>query len=292
MSASASNIKVRPNYFYALISVTLVLFLAGGFGSMIIQSQQLVRLFKEKVMIVVEIKNGSEENEVKELQSKISNLDYVKSKSVSFTSKEAAAKLMQEDFGTEVDLSQYNLGNPLYDIITFHVNADYMNPSGLERIANNLEQYEIVSDVNYEEGLAGSISGHWNKMGWVGLAISLILVLVAVFLIIYAIRQALYSDRFIIKNMHLVGATPSFISRPYIRMGMLGGVCSAIVAGVGLLFIRWWLMGQVPGLEHLFTLSVWGIIFALMLAFGIIITAGSTWLTVRNYLKSDINDLY
>ncbi len=287
-----SGMKVRPNYFYALISVTLVLFLAGVFGSMIIQSQQLVRLFKEKVMVVVEIKHGYEEPDIQALKKRIASLEYVKPNSVEFTSKEEAAKLMQEDFGSDVDLSQYNLGNPLYDIITFHVNADYMTTKGLRQIAENLTTDERVSDVNYEEGLAGSISGQWSKIGWIGLAISLILVLVAVFLIVYAIRQALYSDRFIIKNMHLVGATPRFISRPYIRRGILGGMLSALVAGIGLLLVRWWLIGQVDGIDALFTFSVWGTLFLLMLAFGIVITAGSTWFTVRNYLKSDVNELY
>ncbi len=290
--AGKTETKVKPNYFYALVSVTLVLFLAGVFGSMIIQSQQLVRLFKEKVMVVVEINNGHELVEIEKLKGKISELDYIKENSVEYTSKAEAAKLMQEDFGSEVDLSQYNLGNPLYDIITFHVNADYMTPEGLEKIAQRLKEDEMISDVNYEEGLAGNISGHWGRIGWIGLAISLILVLVAVFLIIYAIRQALYTDRFLIKNMHLVGATPKFISRPYLRTGILGGLLSAFVAGMGLLLVRWWLIGQVPGLDSLFTISVWALIFSLMLALGVVITAGSTWLTVRNYLKSDINELY
>ncbi len=290
--AGKSEIKIRPNYFYALISVTLVLFLAGVFGSIILQSQQLVRLFKEKVMIVVEIKNGYEGSETEGLKGEIAALEFVKENSVKYTSKAEAAELMQEDFGLEVDLTEYNLGNPLYDIITFHVGADYMTPEGLERIAEKIKSDERVSDVNYEERLAGSISGQWGRIGWIGLGISFILVLVAVFLIIYAIKQALHTDRFLIRNMHLVGATPSFISRPYIRMGIMGGLLSALVAGSGLMLVRWWLIGQVPGLDTLFTISVWMVVFVLMLAFGIVITAGSTWLTVRNYLKSDINELY
>lgn len=284
--------KIRPNYIYALISMTLVLFLAGVFGSIIMQSQQLVKLFKERVMIVVEIENGYPKSDIDDLQKMISAQEYVKPDSPEFTSKDEAAKMMQEDFGRAIDLNQFNLVNPLYDIITFHVKAEYMSTDGLDIIARTLEKDERVSDVSYEGTVAGTISGYWNRIGWIGLAVSLILVIVAVFLIIYAVRQALYTDRFLIKNMHLVGATPSFINRPYARRGVIGGLLSALGAGTGLLMLRWWLTSQIQGMDALFTFSNVGFIFAMMLTLGIVITAGSTWLTVRRYLKSDINELY
>lgn len=284
--------KIRPNYIYALISMTLVLFLAGVFGSIITQSQQLVKLFKERVMLVVELENGYPKTAIDDLETIIAAKDYVKKNSLEFVSKAEAAKIMQEDFGAEVDLSQFNLVNPLYDIFTFYVNAENMNMESLKKISESLEQDERISDVSYEGSVAGTISGYWNRIGWIGLAVSLILVIVAVFLIIYAVRQALYSDRFLIKNMHLVGATPSFINRPYARRGVLGGLLSALVAGGALMILRWWLITQIPGMEFLFTLSSFGFIFALMLALGVVVTAGSTWLTVRNFLKSDVNELY
>lgn len=284
--------KIRPNYIYALVSMTLVLFLAGVFGSIITQSQQLVKLFKERVMLVVELENGYPQTAIDDLEKIINAKDYVKENSLEFVSKAEAAKIMQEDFGAEVDLSQFNLVNPLYDIFTFYVKAEYMNVKSLEKISKSLEQDERVSDVSFEGSVAGTISGYWNRIGWIGLAVSLILVTVAVFLIIYAVRQALYSDRFLIKNMHLVGATPSFISRPYARRGVLGGLLSALVAGGALMIFRWWLIAQIPSMETLFTMSSFGFIFSLMVALGIVITAGSTWMTVRHFLKSDVNELY
>ncbi len=284
--------RIRPNYIYALISMTLVLFLAGVFGSIIMQSQQLVRLFKERVMLVVEIENGYPESDIRALEKTISAKEYVKENSVVFTSKDEAAKMMQEDFGTDVDLSEFNLINPLYDIITFHLKAEYMSLQSLENIEKVLEEDDRVGDVSYEGSVAGTISTYWSRIGWIGLAVSMILVLVAVFLIVYAIRQALYTDRFLIKNMHLVGATPAFISRPYARKGVIGGILSALAAGMALMVLRWWLIRQIPGMEDLFTMSGLLLIFVLMLAIGIVITAGSTWMTVRSYLKSDVNELY
>lgn len=274
--------------------MTLVLFLAGVFGTIVMESQQLVRLFKERVMIVVEIENGFPQSDINALQDKIAAQSYVKPNSVEFTSKDEAAKLMQEDFGTEVDLNQFNLVNPLYDIITFHVKAEQMSVEGLDVIAESLEKDQRVSDVSYEGNVAGTIDGYWSRVGWIGLAVSLILVLVAIFLIIYAVRQALYTDRFLIKNMHLVGATPSFINRPYARWGVIGGLLSALFAGGALMLLRWWILSQMPGvgMESLFAMSNLMFIFVLMLALGIVISAGSTWMTVRQYLKSDINELY
>lgn len=271
--------------------MTLVLFLAGVFGSMITQSQQLVKLFKEKVLIMVELENGYPKTAIDDLREVLDAKDYVKSNSLAFVSKETAVEIMQNDFGTD-DLSQFNLGNPLYDVFTFHVNAEYMDVDGLEKISASLKQDQRVSDVNYEGSMAITIPEYWQRISWIGLGVSLILIMVAIFLIVYAVRQALYTDRFLIKNMHLVGATPSFINRPYARRGVIGGLLSALVAGGLLMGLRWWLISQMPEIESLFTLSSLGVIFGLMLALGIVITAGSTWITVRNYLKSDINELY
>lgn len=284
--------KIKPNYIYALVSMTLVLFLAGVFGSMLIQSQHLVKFFKEQMILIAELENGYPKSELDSLQQIITAKDYVKPNSVTFISKEEAAKMMQKEFGEGEDFGQLGLVNPLYDVITFFVKADSMNIASLKNITHSLEQDPRINHIIYEENMAGNMSNYWDKIGWIGLAISLILVTVAVFLIIYAVRQALYADRFLIKNMHLVGATPSFITRPYARRGVIGGLLSAILACGGLLLVRSWIIGQVPEIEEHFPLSGLSIIFVLLLSMSIVITAGSTWFTVRQYLKSDVNELY
>jgi cell division transport system permease protein len=284
--------KIKSNYIYALISMTLVLFLAGVFGSMIIQSQQLVKFFKEQMVLIAELENGYTTSDLDSLQQTIAAKDYVKPNSIEFTSKEDAAKIMQKEFGGEEDFGQLGLVNPLYDVITFYVKADSMNVASLKSIAHSLKQDSMINHISYEENMASNMSSYWDKIGWIGLSISLILIIVAVFLIIYAVRQALYTDRFIIKNMHLVGATPSFITRPYTRKGVIGGLLSAVLACVGLLLVRSWIIGQVPEISEHFPISSLSIVFVLLLSLGIVITAGSAWFTVRQYLKSDVNELY
>jgi cell division transport system permease protein len=284
--------KIKPNYIYALIIMTLVLFLVGVFGSMIIQSQQLVKFFKEQIVLIAELENSYTASDLDSLQQTIAAKDYIKPNSIEFTSKEDAAIIMQKEFGGEEDFGQLGLVNPLYDIITFYVKADSMNVASLKSIAHSLEQDSMINHISYEENMAGNMSSYWDKIGWIGLAISLILIIVAIFLIIYAIRQALYTDRFIIKNMHLVGATPSFITRPYTRKGVIGGLLSAVLACVGLLLVRSWIIGLVPEISEHFPVSSLSIVFVLLLSLGIVITAGSAWFTVRQYLKSDVNELY
>jgi cell division transport system permease protein len=289
---SKVGIRIRPNYLYASVSMSLVLFLAGLFGSMILQSRQLARLFKEQVMVVAELEHDVDSLDVDTLMRDWGARSDIKPGSLEYTSKEVAADIIRDDFGEDVDLSQYNLGNPLYDIITFNLRAEFMTPKGLSRIGDELQEDERVAAVLYEEGLTDGISGYWGKLGLMGFVVSVILGVVAAFLIMYAVRQALYADRFLIKNMHLVGATPLFIGRPYLRDAVLGGVLSALLAGVGLLMLRIWLIGQLPGIEQLFTMSVWLKVLGMMLVFGMAITAGSAWLTIRQYLSGGINDLY
>lgn len=272
--------------------MTLVLFLAGVFGSMIIQSQQLVNFFKEQMVLIAELENGYSKSELDSLQKVIAVKDYIKPNSIEFISKEDATKIMEEEFGGEEDFGQLGLVNPLYDVITFYVKADSMNVVSLESIAQSLEASPMVNQIIYEKNMVGNISSYWDKIGWIGLAISLILVIVAIFLIVYAVRQALYTDRFLIKNMHLVGATPSFITRPYARKGVIGGLLSAVFACIGLLLIRAWIIRQIPEIGKHFSISNLSIIFIVLLLLGIVITAGSAWYTVRQYLKSDINELY
>ncbi|MGB1216290.1 MAG: cell division protein FtsX [Saprospiraceae bacterium] len=283
---------LRPNFFYAWSSMVLVLFLVGLFGSVILQSGQLVSMFKERVMVVMEIRNGFSSEEISSLQEEIRKRRYVKSGSVEYTSKEKALKLMMEDFGSEVNLEDYNLGNPLYDIVSFHVQADDMNEASLQGIEAEWEEDKRVSDVNYEKGIADNINGYWGRLGWIGFVASLLLLLIAVFLIIYAVKQALYSDRFIIRNMHLVGATPHFISRPYIMRSILGGLFSSVLASVGLLLLRVWLVSIIPEITELFPIGHWFMIASFLIVVAVLIAAFSTRTTLRNYLKSEVAGMY
>ena len=207
--------RTRPNYLYSIISVALVLFLLGFFGLVMISAQNLITTFKEKVNIMVELIESATTEEVQEIQTTIESSNYNKPGSITYTNKEEAARMMREDFGE--DFLKLDLPNPLYDVITFNVRANYLEKDSLEAIKVALKAFPAVGDVYYQESIVNQIANNIRRIGWITLGIGLFFILVAITFIHNTIRLALYSNRLLIKNMQLVGASWEFISRPYIK---------------------------------------------------------------------------
>ncbi len=284
------GIRTRPNYFYSIISVALVLFLLGFFGLIILQAQRLVTAFKEKVVLMVELRENGNHLEVEKLQTLIKEERFTKSGSVTFTSKEEAAQFMSEDFGE--DFLKLDLPNPLYDVITFNVKASHMNPDSLSKIRNLLRKQELVTEVYYQESLVGDIAGNVKKVGFLALAIGLFFLIVAVTLIHNTIRLALYANRFLIKNMELVGASWEFISRPYLIRSLQHGLISAAIACGSLTLIILWMRSTLPDLKSVQDWTLIGLLFGLLFVLGVVISVLSTYYVVKKYLKLRVDDLY
>ncbi|GJM32447.1 MAG: cell division protein FtsX [Saprospiraceae bacterium] len=289
-SHERESVRTRPNYFYAIISVALVLFLLGFFGLIILQAQRLVTAFKEKVILMVELQDNVEFAKVEQLQTFIAEKRFTKPGTVTFTSKKEAAQFMSEDFGE--DFLKLDLPNPLYDVITFNVRAAQMNPDSLAQIRDLLQTQELVKDVYYQENLVGDIAGNVKKIGFLALAIGLFFLIVAVTLIHNTIRLALYANRFLIKNMELVGASWEFISRPYLIRSLQHGLVSAAIACGSLTLILLWMRNILPDLK---TVQDWGLItllFGVLSLIGVVISVLSTYYVVKKYLKLRVDDLY
>lgn len=267
-----------------------MLFLLGFFGLIILQAQRLVTAFKEKVVLMVELRDNGDRAEIEQLQTLIREETFTKSGSVTFTSKEEAAQFMSEDFGE--DFLKLDLPNPLYDVITFNVKASQMNPDSLSNIRNLLKQQEMVTDVYYQESLVGDIAGNVKKVGFLALAIGLFFLIVAVTLIHNTIRLALYANRFLIKNMELVGASWEFISRPYLIRSMQHGLLSAAIACGSLTLIILWMRNTLPDIKSVQDWGLIGLLFALLFILGVVISVLSTYYVVKKYLKLRVDDLY
>ncbi|MCB9301633.1 MAG: ABC transporter permease [Lewinellaceae bacterium] len=282
--------RTRPNYLYSIISVALVLFVLGFFALMVLNARQLVQGLKEKVNLIVELKEGTGEAEASQLQEQLAVSSYSKAGSVTYISKEQAAEIMREEFGE--DFLKLDLPNPLYDVITFNVKAIYMDPDSLKKVRESLMEQPAVSDVYYQESLVNEISDNIRSLSLIGLGILIFSIIVAGTLIHNTVRLALYANRFLIKNMELVGASWEFISRPYIRRGAWQGGLSGLLASVALMLLYFWMEKAVPGLQggqH------WGGLLSLALllcVLGIAINTFSTYYVVRKYLKMRVDDLY
>ncbi len=282
--------RTKPNYFYAIISVALVLFLLGFFVLVVLQGQQVIKLSKEKVEIIVELKEDTSEDLREDLSARLAKTQYVKENSIKFISKEEGAELMRKEFGEEFIL--LDMPNPLYDVLTFNVKSQYMQPDSLLRIREVVRELNAVSDVFYQESIADEIINNIQKLSLIALALGIFLLFVAFVLIHNTIRLALYANRFIIKNMELVGASWDFISRPYIFRSMGHGLISGVLAVAGLALVVIGMQSLLPELGQLNDFFAFAILGIGLVILGILISCISTWFVVNKYLKMRVDDLY
>jgi len=184
------------------------------------------------------------------------------------------------------------LPNPLYDVITFNVKAAHMHPDSLKQIRTALIEREGITDVYYQESLVNDIAGNIRTIGIAALVILALFLVVAGLLIHNTVRLALYANRFLIKNMELVGATWEFISRPFLRRAMLHGLLSGALASGALLLLYLYVQADVPGLREIQDWTGMFMLFGLLLAMGMAINTISTYWVVRKYLRMRVDDLY
>ncbi len=282
--------RTRPTYFYAIASVSLVLFVLGFFALMALHGRKLVTLFKEKVDIWLELKPGLAQSDVARIVGEVRQQPFVKPETVKFITKEQAAATMREDLGDESMLA--DMPDLLRDVIRFNVKAEFLNDEKMLAWRETLKQDSLVSDLFFEAANTGNVSKNIQNLGIVTLILSLLLIFAAVALIHNTIRLALFSNRFLIKNQELVGASWEFISKPYIRRGILNGLWSAVIAIFALILMLYWMRSLIPELEQLEDPN--GIVFVMMglILAGVLISGLSTWFVVHKFLRMRIDDLY
>ena len=282
--------RTKPTYFYAIISVALVLFILGFFMLTTLHARKLVTLFKEKIDIWLELKPDLAEEDVTRIVSNIRQKPFVKTESITFITREQATATMKEDLGDESMLE--DAPDLLRDVIRFNIRADAVNDENLAAWREELRQDTLISDLYYEASNIGNVSKNIQNMGLLALGLVFLLIFAAVTLIHNTIRLALFSNRFIIKNQELVGASWAFISRPYIRRGILNGFWSALLAIAGLIGILAWIEHKVPEIAQLRDLDSMLMVFVGIALLGVLISGLSTWFVVNKFLRMRIDDLY
>ena len=280
----------QSNHFYSIMSVTLVLILFGLVSIGFFQAKNLNTHFKEQVNIVVELKAETSTSDFEKVRAKLEKSPVVKKGSIDFISKEEGAKMLTDDFGEE--LLSLQMANPLHDIVTFNLKSRYISTEYFEDIRSQVLKYPPVQDVYYQEGLVGGFMENINKVGYVLLGLAIVLLLIALALIYNTIRLSIHSNRKLIKNMQLIGASPSFVSRPFFvrsfRNGLMSSLMAMIVLGLLLLLV----MGQLPVelISESSTLFI-GLSVGLLIL-GVVMNLFSTYLTVNKYLRTNLEDLH
>ena len=280
--------RLLTSYFSVIVSITLVLFLLGFFGFLVFSTKKLANHFKEQVTVTILIKDEAKSADIAQLQKTLSVASFVKS--LQFISKDKAAETFSKDIGE--DFVSFIGTNPLQNVIDLSLKADYAEPDRMAEIKRELEQNSFVSEVVYDQSLVALIHENVNRIGLITLVFSALFSFVSVLLINASIRLSIYSKRFIIKTMQLVGATRSFIRRPFIRTNVRLGILSAFLAillfyGALLAFVK-----SYPEFSILLDNTILCIVFIGILAMGILISWLSTYFATQRFLNLNTNDLY
>jgi len=284
----ASSQRGKPSYFMSILGVTLVLFFLGIVGWLIINANKLGDYFKENVEVRVHLIGNTPAKDSAGLMQYIAAKPYVKK--YEYVTKEAA-KQKYLDEGNE-DWTNVLDQNPLPNSINFNLKQEYLNVDTLARIEAELRQNINVSDVQYPKELVTNLNKNIKNWSIYLLAIALLLGIVVIVLIDNTIRLAMFSNRFLIKTMQMVGATRGFIARPLNLRAIINGAISALIASVlvfGLILVA---ENYYDGFKALRDNNMFLLLFLLLLIIGIGITLFSTYRSVRKYLRMKLDELY
>jgi cell division transport system permease protein len=282
--------SIKPNHFYSIMSMAMVLFLAGIFVVVVLQSNQLIKKLKERVVFVVELKTGIPKEEIAKIESALNQNEKIADRSVIFNSKEAIAELMAAEMGENGLLEE--LPNPFLDVFNFNVKADFLEESILSNLKAEIKENQWINEVYYEQYLASKLALNIEKLGLMAITGGLIFLLIAGVIIHNTIRLSLFANRFIIRNMELVGASWGFISRPFIQRAFLNGTLAGLLAIGGLGSLIFKIQSDIPDIINRDTILTFWILLGGLLICGIIISVLSTYFVVRKYLKMRADDLY
>lgn len=280
--------KAKPSYIYAIIGISLVLFLLGNLGWLMINGRALSRVFKEDIQVEVILHDNTREENIQKLKAILDNQPFTR-KSDIITKEEAAKKFFEEGGEEFTELLDFN---PLYASITLNLHSEYVNKDSLAKIKQFAMQSNVVRDVAYPNTIVDNINSNFRKIGLILGAISLLLFVVVAILIDNTVRLAMFSNRFLIKTMQMVGATRYFISRPFDKRAILNGLISGVISAVGLWIVISFAESQFPPIKALREPGLLTILILGMIILGILISFISTHRSVVKYLKMHVDDLY
>jgi cell division transport system permease protein len=287
-SGKASIKRGKPSYFMSILGVTLVLFLLGIVGWLVINANKLGDYFKENVEVRAYLRGDLNQKDSAVLMQYISSKPYVKS--IEFVTKEAGKKIymaeQNEDWNKVLD------ANPLPNAIYFKVKRQYVDTDTLSAIKKDLQAQTYISDVQYPEALVSKMNKNIRIVSLGLLVIAIIISLVVIFLIDNTIRLAMFSNRFLIKTMQMVGATRNFIAKPLNLRAIINGAISGVIASVVLYIVILVVEKYVSWMNALHDNGLLLLLFFILVIIGISITLFSTYRSVLKYLRMKLDDLY
>lgn len=280
--------RLRASYITSVVSIALVLFMLGLLGLIVLHAHKLSDYVKENIGFSIIMKDNVREADILAFQKELNATSFVKS--TEYITRERAAAELQKDLGEDfVDFLGYN---PLLPSIEVSLKADYANNDSLNLIEQRVVDNSQVKEVYYQKSLVDMVNQNVRKISMVLLGFSMLLMLISVALINNTIRLSVYSKRFLIKSMLLVGATRGFIQRPFLVKGLVHGLVAAFLAILLLIGVLYMAGRQMPELAGLQDKNMFLALFIIIVIAGLTLSCISTWLAVRKFLRIKTDHLY
>ena len=287
---SVNKRRVAGSYFMALMSITLVLFLLGVFALLMMHAQKLSNHLKENIGFEVVMNSNVKESKILQLQQELDALPAVKS--TEYITKDEAIRRLSNDLGEDFLQWLGNEENPLLPSIDVRFNADYANNDSIATLQAQLRKNTDVKEIYYQKSLVDLINQNIRRIAIVLMAASLVLLIIAITLIRNTIRLTIYSKRFLVRSMQLVGATPAFIRKPFVRKGRWQGFFGALLADILLALLLYGMTRRLPELALVQDYRIIAGIFVGIIILGILLGGLSTRSALRKYLHADVDRLY
>lgn len=287
-SEQASKKGIKTFYISSIFSISLVLLMVGLLGLIVLHAKNLSNFVKENIVLNIILDEQAKDADIFKLQKEIEKNPAIKD--TEYISKELAARNLSKDLGE--DFIKFLGYNPLTASIDVYLKAEYATNEEIQKFTRRLKSKDFVKEVVYQESLVDLVNQNLRSISLIIVVFGAALLLIAVALINNTIRLAMYSQRFIIRSMQLVGATRGFIRKPFILTGILHGLLGALISIailVGTLFVA---RNEVPDLIILEDYTEFAILFFGIISMGILISFFSTFFAVNKYLNQHIDDLY
>ncbi|NJM79899.1 MAG: ABC transporter permease [Flavobacterium sp.] len=291
MASSFENYNKRrliSSYFSVILSIFLVLFLLGTLGLFVINSKKITNDFKENIPMTVFFKNEANDSVLNAFDTELKNAKFIKE--YAFVHKDSAAKNNVDIVGK--DFMSFLGFNPLQNSFDINLKGDYVVADSIKEIEQDIKKNEMVSEIIYDKQLVDLVNDNVKKISFWILVISAFLGVVAMLLINSSLRLSIYSHRFTIKTMQMVGATKSFIRKPFIMRSIKLGLAGSFLAILALLGLIFYVDGLLPSLQLSKDYVSLAIVFGGVLLVGIIITWISTFFATQRFLNLRTDDLY
>lgn len=283
-----SKSKARTSNMSTVVGIALVLFMLGSLLFVILNAKKLSDHVKESFRVQVFLKEDAKDADILKFKKLLEAEEFVVE--TKYITKEEAVQMMEEEIGE--NFVEFLGFNPLQSSLDVHLEAEYAHSDSLKWIEESILANPRVKEVVYQPDLIDLINQNIRKISMVVLGFSLLLLIIAIALINNTIRLSVFSKRFVIRSMQLVGATRSFIMRPFIWQGVVNGIWAAILALVLIIGVLYFVKTELPELMSIQDIKTLVELFGMVVLLGIFISVISTIFAVNKYIKSDLNKLY